>query len=82
MIETSGRTGFPNSKRVGNQYAERSVLGPQRAFAGFSFSVAGVESASAERLPMKVWLCERPGCLKKTIGSSLLRCVELHETTK
>jgi hypothetical protein len=82
MIETSGRTGTPRSYSVGNQYAERSVRGPQRALAGFALSDAGVESASVERLPTNVWLCDFPGWLKKTIGSSLLRCVELHETTK
>jgi hypothetical protein len=36
-------------------------------------SDAGVDHASTSRLPMYVWLCERPGSPGKTIGSSLLR---------
>jgi len=41
-------------------------------------SEAVVVSASTERLPMYVWLCDRPGWRGKTTGSSLLRWLKLH----
>src|ERR687898_433927 len=82
MIDVNGRTAKLPSKSVGNQYADASVRGPQRAAVGLSRSEAGVESASAERFPMNVWLCDRPDCPGKTIGSSLFRCVEPQSTTK
>src|SRR5215211_3400188 len=83
MIDVSGRTGSRSlSKSVGNQYAEASVRGPHRAAAGSWRSDAGVENASVSRLPTNVWPCERPGWRGKTIGSSLLRWVDEHATTK
>jgi hypothetical protein len=41
-----------------------------------------VEDAVTFRLPMNVWLWERPGAPGKTIGSSLLRWLKPHVTLK
>ena len=45
-------------------------------------SLAGVVDASTSVFPMYVWLCERPGCPGKRIGSSLLRWLKPQTTVK
>jgi hypothetical protein len=76
----SGFTTFRLSYSVGTQYADEST--------GSSHDVrppisdAGVADASTVRFPTKVWLCERPGCSGKRIGSSFGRWLKLHPIAK
>ena len=72
----SGVTSFCPTKRVGIQYADESLSDSQLLLP--PMSEADVVSASTDRFPMYVWLCERPGCRGNTTGSSLLRWLKLH----
>ena len=74
-MAASGATSWRPTYRVGTQYADESKSDSHDVSP--PINELGVVSASTERFPMNVWLCDFPGWPGNTIGSSLLRWLKL-----